>query len=103
MCGINGFNFQDKELIHKMSKITEPRGPDYTGYFFLPEFSISHNRLAIIDIKSRSNQPFTFKNLVISFNGEIYNYIELKKILELKGHKFLTTSDTEVIVRLLRI
>ena len=100
MCGINGFNFLDKELLVKMSKITEPRGPDYTGHFFLPEISLSHNRLAIIDTKSRSNQPFIFKNLIISFNGEIFNYIELKKKLELRGHKFLTTSDTEVIIRL---
>tara|TARA_B100001175_G_scaffold251358_1_gene218695 strand:- start:5078 stop:6859 length:1782 start_codon:yes stop_codon:yes gene_type:complete len=100
MCGINGFNFKNEELLNKMSKITQPRGPDYTGNLLLPEFSISHNRLAIIDTKPRSNQPFIFKNLIISFNGEIFNYLELKKKLELKGHKFDTTSDTEVIIRL---
>tara|TARA_B110000027_G_C16122379_1_gene304063 strand:+ start:3001 stop:4791 length:1791 start_codon:yes stop_codon:yes gene_type:complete len=102
MCGINGFNFQDKELLNKMTKITDTRGPDFTGYSILPEYSISHNRLAIVDTNSRANQPFCFENLIISFNGEIYNHLDLKKLLEQKGHTFKTTSDTEVIIKLFK-
>tara|TARA_B100000795_G_scaffold269992_1_gene261703 strand:- start:1768 stop:3549 length:1782 start_codon:yes stop_codon:yes gene_type:complete len=102
MCGINGFNFQDKELLNKMTNITGPRGPDFTGYTSLPEYSVSHNRLAIVDTHARANQPYLFENLIISFNGEIYNHLELKKLLEQKGYKFKTTSDTEVIIKLFK-
>ena len=70
MCGINGFNFKDDELIVKMSSYTRSRGPDYTDYLKSVNYSVSHNRLAIIDPEDRSNQPFRFKNLILSFNGE---------------------------------
>tara|TARA_B100001057_G_scaffold10449_1_gene9914 strand:+ start:4229 stop:6013 length:1785 start_codon:yes stop_codon:yes gene_type:complete len=100
VCGINGFNFKDDELITKMSSYTKSRGPDFTDYFKSVNYTVSHNRLAIIDPEERSNQPFKFKNLILSFNGEIYNFMELKEKLKIKGHNFLTNSDTEVIIKL---
>ena len=100
MCGINGFNFKNDELIVKMSSCTKSRGPDFTDYFKSENYSVSHNRLAIIDPESRSNQPFRFKNLILSFNGEIYNFLELKEKLKSKGYNFSTNSDTEVIIKL---
>mgnify|MGYP001456536773 FL=1 len=100
MCGINGFNFNDFELIKKMSSLTYSRGPDFEGFFNSENYSVAHNRLAIIDPENRSNQPFIFENLILSFNGEIYNYKELKEKLKFKGYSFETNSDTEVIAKL---
>ena len=100
MCGVNGFNFKDINLIKKMSSITSNRGPDNEGYCVLDEFTVSHNRLSIIDPEKRSNQPYKFKNYILSFNGEIYNYLELKQKLLSSGYKFETESDTEVIIKL---
>jgi len=100
MCGINGFNFKNIELLKKMSKITASRGPDNEGFFFNENFSVGHNRLSIIDVEKRSNQPLRFNDLIISFNGEIYNYLDLKKQLQDLGYFFDTNSDTEVIIKL---
>jgi asparagine synthase (glutamine-hydrolysing) len=100
MCGINGFNFRDKALINNMAKFTFSRGPDNEDFFSSDDYTVGHNRLAILDPDKRSNQPFNYKNLILSFNGEIYNYLELKKDLISNGYKFETTSDTEVIVKL---
>ena len=100
MCGINGFNFKDFNLIKKMSALTSSRGPDNEDYFLTDEYSVAHNRLAIIDPDTRSNQPYCYKNLILSFNGEIYNYLYLKKKLLNAGYKFQTKSDTEVIIKL---
>ena len=103
MCGINGFNFKDLELIKKMSGLTSSRGPDNEGFSSNDGYTLAHNRLAIIDPEERSNQPFHFKNLVLTFNGEIYNYLELKKELISKGYKFETKSDTEVVIKLFHL
>tara|TARA_Y100001958_G_C21238325_1_gene565321 strand:- start:153 stop:1934 length:1782 start_codon:yes stop_codon:yes gene_type:complete len=100
MCGINGFNFKDENLLKKMSAITYSRGPDNEGFFLSDEYSVSHNRLSIIDPEERSNQPFIYKNLILSFNGEIYNYMDLKDQMIQKGYKFKTNSDTELVVKL---
>lgn len=100
MCGINGFNFKDVSLIKKMMAITSSRGPDNQDYFETDDYTVGHNRLSIIDPDKRSNQPYYFKNFILSFNGEIYNYLEIKKKLILRGYNFQTTSDTEVIIKL---
>ena len=102
MCAINGFNFKDDHLLKRMSSMTYSRGPDNEGLFSSDKFSLAHNRLAIIDPTPNSNQPYYYEELVLSFNGEIYNYKELKSKLESKGHKFLTNSDTEVVIRLFK-
>ncbi|MFN3966993.1 MAG: asparagine synthase (glutamine-hydrolyzing), partial [Endomicrobiia bacterium] len=102
MCGICGFvGFRDDELLYKMTELLKHRGPDAEGYFICEDVSLGIKRLAIIDLKT-GNQPIynEDKSIVIVFNGEIYNYIELRKQLELKGHKFYTNTDTETIIHL---
>lgn len=98
MCAINGFNFRDENLIQKMNQITRHRGPDDTGIFLDDSVSLGHNRLSIIDLSQAAHQPMFSddKNLVIIFNGEIYNFQELKKTLS--DYPFRTKSDTEVIL-----
>lgn len=79
------------------------RGPDNQSFFkkktVRKEIALLHSRLNIIDLDKRSNQPFIEKNLVLIFNGEIYNYIELKNFLKKKNYKFKTNSDTEVLIK----
>jgi asparagine synthase (glutamine-hydrolysing) len=102
MCGICGMvNFSsgiNKSLIKKMNKILKHRGPDDEGYFFDKNIGMGNRRLSIIDIKS-GHQPIhnEDKTMWVIHNGEIYNFQELRKILE-KKHRFYTNSDTEVIV-----
>lgn len=78
------------------------RGPDGSGYEFIEhsDYSIGlgHRRLAIIDLSETGKQPMKFENLWITFNGEIYNFKEIKKELETNGHQFIGHSDTEVIL-----
>jgi len=99
MCGINGFNFLDKKLIHNMNELTKHRGPDDSGVFLDDNFSLGHNRLSIIDLSKNATQPMldNDKNLVLVFNGEIYNFLELKKELGV-FYNFRTNSDSEVIL-----
>ena len=105
MCGIAGFytksNLPDKiSILKKMNDKLIHRGPDGEGFFTDEYVSLSHKRLAIIDLNSRSNQPFKDEdeNYILVFNGEIYNYVELKNLLIENGLKFNTTSDTEVLL-----
>jgi len=97
MCGINGFNFKDENLILKMNQVIRHRGPDAAGIFLDENISLGHNRLKIIDLSEFANQPMTSfdEKQVIVFNGEIYNFLELKKELD---YPFKTNSDTEVIL-----
>ncbi|MBX4200310.1 asparagine synthase (glutamine-hydrolyzing) [Candidatus Parcubacteria bacterium] len=98
MCGIAGFNWEDREKALKMGKCIKHRGPDAEGVFS-EEVTLVHKRLAIIDLSPAANQPMfdTEKKLVIIFNGEIYNYKELRIELQDK-YNFVTQSDTEVIL-----
>lgn len=98
MCGISGFNWQDRELIETMSMQMAHRGPDAVGYFCEEGISLGHNRLAIIDLSPEANQPMvdSAERFVIVFNGEIFNFQDLKQ--ELGAHVFKTKSDTEVIL-----
>lgn len=100
MCAINGFNFPDRELILKMKKFTSNRGPDAEGLYIDSNITIYHNRLSILDLNKNADQPMSYKNYIISFNGEIYNYRELRSSLIKFGYKFKTNSDTEVILHL---
>ncbi len=101
MCAINGFNFKDEGLILKMNQATKHRGPDDAGIFLDDSVSLGHNRLSIIDLSFAGHQPMLSedKNFAIVFNGEIYNFKELRKELEEKGYKFFSESDTEVILK----
>ena len=107
MCGIAGiFNLhRDREIpldtLKRMAAILRHRGPDGTGFYRDERAGLAHARLSIIDLES-GWQPIhnEDRTVWITFNGEIFNYIELRKVLENKGHKFCTKSDTEVIVHL---
>ena len=99
MCGIYGINKkQDKKQLEEILKLADFRGPDFSGLSITDNYSFGHNRLAIIDLDNRSNQPFKIDNYEIVFNGEIYNYQEIKKELIKKGYEFNTNSDTEVLL-----
>jgi asparagine synthase (glutamine-hydrolysing) len=103
MCGIAGFidsNYSRDsglELLENMLASIAHRGPDARGKWNEENVFLGQNRLSIIDLSEASNQPFLYEDLVISFNGEIYNYIEIKEELIKKGHRFTTQGDTEVI------
>jgi len=96
MCGISGFSFKDENKLAEMVGALSHRGPDATGTYVDNHCSLGHNRLSIIDLSASANQPMTLGDLVIIFNGEIYNYRELRS--EIQEHKFETNSDTEVIL-----
>ncbi|RZJ81553.1 MAG: asparagine synthase (glutamine-hydrolyzing) [Flavobacterium sp.] len=98
MCGIYGstLKYSGQTVEKKLARISF-RGPDFSTYSQDDEMILGHNRLSIIDLDSRSNQPFSYKHLKIVFNGEIYNYQELKTELNKKNYSFKTNSDTEVI------
>ncbi len=100
MCGITGIaGFNDKQLVYSMTKALEHRGPDDYGYFLDNNIGLGNRRLSIIDLP-KGKQPIhnQDRSIWITFNGEIFNFKELRKQLEEKGHKFYTNSDTEVIV-----
>ena len=100
MCGIYITNipFNKEEVILKLESI-KFRGPDNMGYEKVGDVTIGHLRLSILDLDARSNQPYSYKNLVITFNGEIYNFETIKNELILLGYNFETTSDTEVLIK----
>jgi asparagine synthase (glutamine-hydrolysing) len=101
MCGIAGIIGTYKELqLDAMLASQHHRGPDATGKYFDAEYAaLGHNRLAIIDLAAQSNQPFVDNSgrYTIVFNGEIYNYIEIKAGLQ-SQYDFKTESDTEVLL-----
>jgi len=103
MCGIVGILNKDKPVdyfqIKKMADAIHYRGPDDEGYYLNKNLGFYHKRLSIID-PELGKQPMETEKFCIVFNGEIYNYIELRSDLIAKGHHFKTNSDTEVILRL---
>lgn len=106
MCGIAGFidfrNTSSKEVLQKMTDTLIHRGPDGSDYEFFQHddcsVGLGHRRLAIIDLSETGKQPMQFENLWITFNGEIYNFHEIKADLEKLDHRFIGHSDTEVIL-----
>src|SRR3989338_3795356 len=100
MCGIVGFNWNDEQLVRRMCSVIAHRGPDGEGFYVDNKVSLGHRRLAIIDLSERGKQPMCNEDgtIWITFNGEIYNFQELRKELEEKGHKFKSNTDTEVII-----
>lgn len=109
MCGISGvFGLNnsveafDQQLKNAAAKLNH-RGPDHLGFYTSTNFIAAHNRLSIIDTSANANQPMLSEdgNYVLLFNGEIFNFIELKKDLQEKGVSFKTNSDTELLLKLL--
>src|SRR4030095_2245192 len=106
MCGIAGFvDFKkksDEPILREMSSCLAHRGPDGQGIFFLrtedATIGLGHRRVSIIDLSASGNQPMHYEGLHVIFNGEIYNYNEIREELISLGHHFLTHSDTEVIL-----
>lgn len=104
MCGITGFINKNKvdadlTLLKTMNDLIAHRGPDGEGFYSHKNLALAHRRLAIIDLSSDGHQPMLFQEkYVITFNGEIYNYIEIRNELISKGYQFKSKSDTEVIL-----
>lgn len=100
MCGIAGFTGRDAALIEKMTRSIAHRGPDQHGHYVDDHVSLGHRRLSIVDLTESGRQPMTNEDgtLQVVFNGEIYNFPELKPELAAKGHVFRSNSDTEVIL-----
>lgn len=100
MCGICGFNWSEKKLIEEMAAIISHRGPDQSGSFVDNGVSLGHRRLSIIDLSDKGIQPMhnEDESIFIVYNGEIYNFKDLKGTLEKNGHSFQSDTDTEVII-----
>ena len=108
MCGIAGYIGSFPSALNNLkqaSKALKHRGPNYEGYYnHKTETScvaMVHRRLSIIDLDERSNQPFRYKDTVLVYNGEIYNYLEIREQLRELGHIFKTSGDTEVLIHAL--
>src|SRR5690242_622293 len=107
MCGISGFidfNKQSNEAILKsMTDVIAYRGPDDSGSYIAQAPSctigLGHRRLSILDLSPLGHQPYHYKNLSLVFNGEIYNFQEIRAKLIQKGYTFASNSDTEVIIK----
>lgn len=102
MCGFTGFiskKNKKEKIIKEMNDTIIHRGPDDEGYYVDSDIALGFRRLSIIDLKG-GEQPIYNENkdLVINFNGEIYNFLELKEELIKRGHKFKSKTDTEVII-----
>jgi len=100
MCGIFGFNFDDTRLLRRMAESLGHRGPDGRGKFVDDGISLGHCRLKIIDLSERARQPMSNEagDVWLTYNGEIYNYRTLRRVLESSGHRFRSDTDSEVIV-----
>lgn len=105
MCGISGIIYKNKNKkdyrseLEKMNKLIHHRGPDDNGLYESEHIVFGHTRLSILDLSSAGHQPMVYSDrFVITYNGEVYNYLEIKyELLEL-GYKFNSRSDTEVIL-----
>jgi asparagine synthase (glutamine-hydrolysing) len=106
MCGISGFidfnNQSTQQTLHVMTDAMIHRGPDAGGYEFFQnqtyQVGLGHRRLSIIDLTETGKQPMQFQQWWITFNGEVYNYQDIKKELESLDHRFIGNSDTEVML-----
>ena len=109
MCGIAGYlgkNSIEDNIINRTLEALNHRGPDSKGFYHTTDDKFNnlyllHTRLNILDIEKRSNQPYRLGPFTLIFNGEIYNYLEIKSLLEKEGVKFQTTGDTEVLAKAL--
>ena len=107
MCGIAGFCDYNKNSMQKtlqeMTDILHHRGPDDSGYSFFENkhvnIGLGHRRLSILDLSKHGHQPMSFAEIEIIYNGEVYNFKEIREELIVKGHTFESDSDTEVLLK----
>jgi len=106
MCGLTGFvdfgHGGDERILARMGDSMPHRGPDDRGHWIgnvgNGQVGLAHRRLSIIDLRPESAQPMAFEGYRIIYNGEIYNYVEIRSELQVLGHRFVTASDTEVLL-----
>ena len=103
MCGIAGIVQTDgrdvsRDSLDRMVARLEHRGPDDVGRAFGENWALGHRRLAILDLTNEGHQPMVLGDLVLVYNGEVYNYLELRAELEALGHEFRSSTDTEVVL-----
>ncbi|MGV8041467.1 MAG: asparagine synthase (glutamine-hydrolyzing) [Thermoanaerobaculaceae bacterium] len=101
MCGIFGFvGFVERGRATTCLQAVAHRGPDYRAIWHQPHVTLGHARLSILDLSPRAHQPLRSLDgrYWITYNGEVYNYVELRAELERRGHRFATSSDTEVVL-----
>jgi len=101
MCGIAGFyNARiDQGLIHDVMAKLQHRGPDDRQFYTRNDVGLIHTRLSIIELSELGSQPYKFENLVLVYNGELYNYQEVREVLKKQGYSFQSNSDTEVLIK----
>lgn len=101
MCGIYGTIGKHYREIEKFSEFLHHRGPDASGFFIENRYrlALGHTRLSIIDLSSQAHQPMKYGDYVLVFNGEVYNYQEIRNELKKLGYEFSTNSDTEVVLK----
>jgi len=108
MCRIVGFwhftykgQYDLKKIIISMRDSMRYGGPDDAGLYIDKKMGLAlgHRRLSIIDLSPAGHQPMEFNNLVIIYNGEVYNYLEIKRDLEKYGYNFESNTDTEVVLK----
>ncbi len=101
MCGINGFTWRDERQIAAMNHATRNRGPDDVGVYVDDDVSLGHCRLAIIDLSAAGHQPMSNADGTIwcVYNGEVYNFREIRGPMAAAGHIFRSQTDTEVVIR----
>jgi asparagine synthase (glutamine-hydrolysing) len=100
MCGIVGFNWEDEKKVKMLAELLNHRGPEQEGFHVRDGVSIGHKRLRIIDLSEKGRQPFYNEDgsVCVTYNGEIFNFPEIKQSLEKQGHIFTSHTDTEVLV-----
>jgi asparagine synthase (glutamine-hydrolysing) len=99
MCGIVGFNTKNNALLEKMLQSINHRGPDDRGTYEEDSISLGHVRLSILDLSTHGHQPMSFANLVMVYNGEVYNFKAIRNELKGFGYSFESQTDSEVILK----
>ena len=102
MCGIAGFNWPDQRLVKTMMDALRHRGPDDEGFYVDDAVSLGHRRLSIVDLSEMGHQPMVYEHggrrAIVTFNGEIFNFHEVRAALAGKGYRFRSESDTEIVL-----
>ncbi len=100
MCGIVGFNWQDSDKVRRLADLLSHRGPEQEGFHVADGVSLGHKRLCILDLSQRAAQPIynEDRSMCIVYNGETFNFKELRRRLEDLGHRFASDTDTEAVL-----